>query len=117
MILLPSALEGGTGRPLLVLAHEMAHVRRFDALTKWLLAAVLCLHWFNPLVWAMYVLAGRDLELACDEAVVRQYGRGPARLCPGLGGMAEQHGGFGLDQQLSKNALTERITAIMKAKP
>lgn len=120
VILLPSALEGGDQQTAaFVLAHEMAHVRRFDALTKWLLAAVLCLHWFNPLVWAMYVLAGRDLELACDEAVVRQYGRGArAPYALALVGMAEQHGGFApLTSSFSKNALTERITAIMKAKP
>ncbi len=97
----------------------MAHVRRFDALTKWLLAAVLCLHWFNPLVWAMYVLAGRDLELACDEAVVRQYGRGARALCPGPGG----HGRAArrlcalTSSFFQERALTERITAIMKAKP
>ena len=44
-----------------VLTHEMAHIRRFDALSKLLLAAAACLHWFNPLVWVMLVLANRDL--------------------------------------------------------
>ena len=39
-----------------------------------LLAAAACLHWFNPLVWVMLVLANRDLELSCDAAVVRLYG-------------------------------------------
>ena len=62
-----------------ILSHEMSHIRRFDAFTKWLLAAALCIHWFNPLVWAMYILANRDLELACDEAVIRQYGM---QACP-----------------------------------
>ena len=57
-----------------VLTHEMAHIRRFDALSKLLLAAAACLHWFNPLVWVMLVLANRDLELSCDAAVVRLYG-------------------------------------------
>ena len=35
---------------------------------------VLCVHWFNPLVWVMYILANRDIELSCDEAVVRLFG-------------------------------------------
>lgn len=120
VILLPRELEEGDAKTVaFVLEHELAHVRRFDALTKWLLAAVLCLHWFNPLVWAMYVLAGRDLELACDEAVVRQYGReARAPYALALVGMAEQHSGFTpLASGFSKNALTERITAIMRARP
>lgn len=59
-----------------ILAHENAHIRRGDLFVKWLLAAALTLHWFNPLVWVMYVLACRDLEFACDEAVIRQWGGG-----------------------------------------
>ena len=39
-----------------------------------LLIAAACVHWFNPLVWAMYVLANRDLELSCDETVLRRFG-------------------------------------------
>ena len=39
-----------------VLAHEMAHIRRFDGISKGLLAAALCIHWFNPMVWVMYCL-------------------------------------------------------------
>ena len=57
-----------------ILTHEMAHIRHFDILTKWLLAAALCLHWFNPLVWVMYFLANRDIEHACDDAVVQTFG-------------------------------------------
>ncbi len=54
-----------------ILTHEFVHIRRFDTLTKLLLAAALCIHWFNPFVWVMYVLANRDIELSCDETVVR----------------------------------------------
>lgn len=54
-----------------VLAHEYMHVRRLDAGVKMLLLLALCVHWYNPLVWLMYVLANRDLELCCDRAVVR----------------------------------------------
>ena len=57
-----------------VLAHEYVHIRRFDSIRKLALIVVLCVHWFNPLVWGMYVLANRDIELSCDEAVVRLFG-------------------------------------------
>lgn len=57
-----------------ILAHENAHIRRGDIPVKWLLAAALCLHWFNPMVWVLYVLACRDLEFACDEAAIRRLG-------------------------------------------
>ena len=54
-----------------VLAHERTHIRRGDHWFKLLGFAALALHWFNPLVWAAYLLLCRDLEMACDEAVVR----------------------------------------------
>ena len=57
-----------------VLEHEFVHIRRFDAVSKLLLIAAACVHWFNPLVWLMVWLANRDMELACDEAVLRALG-------------------------------------------
>ena len=55
-----------------VVAHEMAHIRRKDHLWKPLGFLVLTLHWFNPLMWLGYVLLCRDIELACDEKVIRE---------------------------------------------
>ncbi len=100
-----------------VLAHEYVHIRRRDVWWKLLLAVAVCVHWFDPMVWCMYVYANRDLELSCDEAVVRAFGL-PARpgyaltllhaeaqrqlpLCSGYSGQA---------------AIKERITAIMKSR-
>ena len=57
-----------------VLEHEFVHIQRFDVLSKLRLIAAGCVHWFNPLVWVMYVLANRDLELSCDETVLRRFG-------------------------------------------
>ena len=54
-----------------VLAHEREHIRRGDQIVKLLGFLLLCLHWFNPLVWLAYALLCRDIELACDERVVR----------------------------------------------
>lgn len=54
-----------------VLAHEQAHLRRGDHIWKPLGYAILCIHWFNPLCWLAYILFCRDMEQACDEAVIR----------------------------------------------
>ncbi len=120
VILLPKKmLREDEQRLSFVLAHEMAHIRRFDVLTKWLLATTLCIHWFNPLVWAMYLLANRDLELSCDEHVVLRYGRDArSSYALTLVEMEELRAHFTpLASSFSKNALKERITAIMKTRP
>ncbi|MBR6311740.1 MAG: M56 family metallopeptidase, partial [Oscillospiraceae bacterium] len=53
------------------LAHERAHLSRLDHVWKLLSFVLLAVHWFNPLVWLAFVLFGRDLELICDEHVIR----------------------------------------------
>ena len=73
-VLLPEDLPIGDAQFQLVLAHELAHIRRKDCLRKLLLTVCLCLYWWNPLVWLMVWLANRDMELACDEAVLRALG-------------------------------------------
>lgn len=55
-----------------VIAHEQAHIRRKDYLWKPLGFLILTLHWFNPMVWFGYILLCRDIELACDEKVVKE---------------------------------------------
>ena len=57
-----------------VVAHEQAHIRRNDHLWKPLGFLLLTLHWFNPLMWVAYVLLCRDIELACDEKVIKELG-------------------------------------------
>ncbi|MFR4972914.1 MAG: M56 family metallopeptidase [Butyricicoccus pullicaecorum] len=71
VILLPVDLEvkEDASMPYL-LAHELTHIRRLDCLRKLLFQVVRCVHWFNPLVWLMCRAAGRDLERACDTAVL-----------------------------------------------
>ncbi len=55
-----------------VIAHERAHIRRNDHLWKPLGFLLLAIHWFNPLMWTAYILLCRDIELACDEKVVKE---------------------------------------------
>lgn len=57
-----------------IVAHEKAHLRRRDHWWKPLGFTLLALHWFNPLMWLAYILLCRDIELACDEKVIRQLG-------------------------------------------
>ena len=101
-----------------VLAHEYVHIRRFDSIRKLVLIVVLCVHWFNPLVCVMYILANRDIELSCDEAVVRFFGENTkAAYARALISMEETRSGLTpLCSSFSKNAIEERITAIMKIK-
>lgn len=56
----------------LVIAHEQAHIKRFDHLIKPLGFLLLSVHWFNPLLWIAYILLCRDIESACDEKVVKE---------------------------------------------
>lgn len=57
-----------------IIAHERHHIRRGDHIFKALAFLALTIHWFNPFVWAAFVLAGRDMEMSCDEAVIRKLG-------------------------------------------
>lgn len=57
-----------------IIAHEQHHIRRFDHIIKLLAYGALCIHWFNPLVWVAFILAGKDMEMSCDEAVIRKLG-------------------------------------------
>ena len=56
-----------------ILAHEYTHLHRLDHIWKPIGFAILCLHWFNPMVWVAFHLLCKDIELACDESVVRSY--------------------------------------------
>lgn len=108
-----------------VLAHERCHIRRGDHLVKPLAFLLLALHWFNPVLWAAYVLLGRDMENACDERVLRDvdgagraaYSRAlvacavrqrPAAVCPlAFGEVAVQ--------ERVKNAMNGKKPAIWAA--
>ena len=57
-----------------ILMHEKIHIRRFDYLAKPFAFLVLCVHWFNPLVWLSFVLMSKDMEMSCDERVLKELG-------------------------------------------
>lgn len=117
VVLLPGTMDFSDEEALTcVLAHERAHIRRFDGLLKLALTAALCLHWFNPAAWLLYVLGNRDMELRCDEAAVLALGEDSReRYALALIRLAEKQCvplcGFA-----HRNGMEERIKAIMSVK-
>ena len=101
-----------------ILAHEFYHIKRVDALWKLLAVVVVCVHWFNPFVWAAFILANRDLEISCDEWVIRKFKRNTKKeYANALISMAEYQSGFTpLYNHFARQAIKERIETIMKTK-
>ena len=119
VVLLPKGMDCDDTRELgYVLLHEGAHIRHRDAWWKLLLAAALCVHWFNPLVWCMYVCANRDLERCCDESVVRACGlEARSEYALTLLKSEERRSGLlPLCSDLGTPILKERVIFIMKLK-
>lgn len=119
VILLPKKTDWENTKQLkYVLLHEYVHIRRFDTVTKIVTAIALCIHWFNPFVWVMYILFNRDMELSCDESVVRlsgitsrsDYAHVLIDMEAGKSGLMPFYNNF------SKNAIEERIASVMKIK-
>ena len=121
VILVPPAFDWSDSRTTdLVLSHEYAHVVRLDALWKLVLVLAVCAHWFNPLVWVMYVVANRDIELSCDARVAR-------RLLPGQRAsyarmLLETSNVEGariapLASAFAKNSIEERVVSVVKYRP
>lgn len=71
-IYLPGHLSGQEKAYILI--HERIHIRRGDPFFRLLAYLALCLHWFNPFVWAAFFLSEQDMEMSCDEAVLRKCG-------------------------------------------
>lgn len=117
VILMPNTTDWSDCKMLdYVLTHELVHICRFDALRKWVFTAALCIHWFNPLVWLMYFLANRDMELVCDEAVLLRLGGSAGEEYALTLIRMEERKGTLTGVHFSKNSMEERIRAIMKRK-
>ena len=115
VIILPKSLPADSEEMRFALEHELVHIRRFDVLFKVVLTAAACVHWFNPLAWAMLSLAGRDIELSCDEAVLEQLGCKREDYAMALIRLEERRS-IPTGVAFGRNAVRERIEAIMKFK-
>ena len=99
-----------------ILLHEYVHIRRFDNLWKIVVLAAVCVHWFNPLAWVMWICFNRDMELACDQRAMEGMDKnGRLAYAMTLLRYAEKNhkvsllcSGFG------KSSVKERIMMIMK---
>ncbi len=117
VILMPKKMDWKNEKQLqYILSHEYVHICRYDTVTKLVATLALCIHWFNPFVWVMYILLNRDIELACDESVIRQFGeKSKSAYSLMLINMeATKSGLLPFCNNFSKNAIEERITAVMK---
>lgn len=101
-----------------VLTHEYYHIKKLDNLKKLLLIIAVCIYWFNPMVWIMFILANRDIELSCDELVIKKLGYNKKMdYAYSLVEMAEMRSQYvPFCSGFSKNAVEERIVSIMKFK-
>ena len=118
VILLPRGMDRSGDTLDHVLLHELEHIRALDAARKLLLTDCVCVHWFNPLVWVMFLLANRDMELLCDARVLERLGRASRRdyAMTLLALEARRSGLSPLASSFSMTAIEERITAMKNMK-
>lgn len=101
-----------------VIAHEQAHIQRYDHLFKIFGFLILALHWLNPLAWLWFILFSNDIEMACDERVTegfsivqrQDYSMALLNTCEGVSGFFSLPPGFG------GSAIKKRIQAVMRAR-
>lgn len=118
IIVLPKRLEYADDETIeKILLHEHYHIDSYDSIKKLLMMVTLIVHWFNPLVWIMYIIFNRDMELYCDERVLIHLGRDErADYAYTLIEQADRDNTFSLSSGFSKNALEERVRSVMKYK-
>ena len=118
VILLPKGMDRSGDTVLYVMVHELEHIRALDAVRKLLLTACVCLHWMNPLVLVMFLLANRDMELLCDAHVLARLGRSARRgYALTLLSLEERRSGLSpLVSSFSMTAIEERIIAMKNLK-
>ncbi|MCM1474296.1 MAG: M56 family metallopeptidase [Muribaculaceae bacterium] len=119
VILLPENMDLNDRQQLrYILYHEFVHIRHYDIVLKILATTAFCVHWFNPFVWVMYILFNRDIELSCDECVIKYFGREKRSVyAKMLISMEERKNLFApFCNNFSKNAIEERIESIMRVK-
>ncbi len=112
-VYLPSGL--GENEKSYVLAHEKTHVRRKDYLVKQLAFFVTCIYWFHPLVWLAFYLMCQDMEMACDESVIRKFGGETKKdySMTLLSLAQEQHGLKGSPLAFGEGGIKKRIMNVL----
>lgn len=118
-IILPKQMNYANNQTLdFVLTHEMVHINSFDNLLKLFMLVALVVHWFNPLVWVMFLL-NKDIEFSCDEKVMSILGEEyRADYATTLISLAEENNPFSMTicSGFGKTKIEKRIVNIMKFK-
>ncbi|MCD8007110.1 MAG: M56 family metallopeptidase [Oscillospiraceae bacterium] len=119
VILLPVGMDLSDQKQLkYVLMHEYIHIRKLDNLLKGISSAAVCIHWFNPLVWVMNKFLSRDIELRCDETLLKQCDSDRrADYALTLIDLEDKRRGYAFGTAFAKEPAEERVRAIMKFKP
>ncbi len=119
VILLPPALLQDDPKDLEhILRHELSHIRHCDVAVKGLMLLAVALHWFNPFVWLLFFAASRDMEMRCDEDVVKQLGKGGKLAYARTLVSIEQKKLVGyLQTGFSFGSTADRLKAMAGAKP
>jgi len=117
VIVLPKACTNGDFEHLeCIIAHEMAHIRCFDVLYKWVIMAVVALYWYNPFIWLMFILSERDIEVSCDIEAIEKCGCGGEIYSGLLIGLEEKRCLDIYARGFCAGAIKKRIKAILKRK-
>ena len=98
-----------------VYLHELCHIRHLDVPRRYLMLLALAVHWFNPLVWVMYYYASQDMEMRCDEQVIRALGA-KKPYATTLVAMETKKLHTILDAGFSFSSTASRLKAILRAK-
>ena len=114
-IYLPSILMGQ--KLDYVLLHERHHIDRKDYIFKVIGLVAVCVHWFNPLVWLAFTLACADMEMSCDEAVLKHIGKDASvEYCDSLLGFAAQRAFWGIAIAFGEGNIKDRIKNVLQWK-
>lgn len=116
VILLPANQSYCEEELLFILEHEFVHIKRLDALLKAITSALVCIFWFSPWAWAMFVFSSRDMELACDEEVIKRLGESH-RTSYAMALVRAEERKLGLKvMSFAGNSTEERVKSLMKVK-
>ncbi|HOM02408.1 MAG TPA: M56 family metallopeptidase [Acetivibrio sp.] len=114
-IYIPAGLEGHQRED--ILTHEMEHIKHFDPWIKCMATVALTVHWFNPFVWIAFSLMGKDMEMYCDERVLRGKGLNEKRqYSQTILDFSKKASGFPLTIGFAKNNVENRIKHILCSK-
>ena len=115
-IVLPVSLDPDSVEGRMVLAHENVHRCRLDNLWRMLAIFVTCLHWFNPFAWIMLKLFLTDMELSCDETVIRSYNPDERKVYAGALLRFAEEKGFLVSTAFGRSGLKVRIVNVLNYK-